>query len=335
MQHAWRRAGLFGVLCASRVPESPLHAATKASAATDNTEVMRFVGRSYRPRYGRPVQISPRYDGPAVLRIDVPVGDPSVPLVRQRRRLADILATLDDAQWTAPTRCEGWSVQDVVTHLVTVNQFWALSIAAGLAGEPTRYLAGFDPVATPAQMVDDMRGQTPAEVLARYVDTAEQLAGAVDRLDDDAWATPAEAPPGHIAVRAVALHALWDAWVHERDIALPLGLTPSVEADEVAGSLLYAAALGPAFLALTGPTRDGFLGVVATDPNVSFTVQTGTSVVVAPGPPAGDAPRLEGDAVALVDGLSFRGPLEHGLADDDLWLVAGLAEVFDVAPAPG
>ncbi len=280
------------------------------------------------------MQISPRYDGPAILRIEAPLGDPSVPLVRQRRRLADALATLGDDQWTAPTRCEGWSVQDVVMHLVTVNQFWALSIAAGLAGEPTRFLTAFDPVATPAQMVDDMRDLTPAEALARYVETADQLAAAVDGLDDEAWATLAEAPPGHIAIRAVALHALWDAWIHERDIVLPLGLSPTVEPDEVAGSLLYATALGPAFYASTGSTRQGRLGVVATDPDLSFVVEAGTSVVVVAGPAAGDAPCLEGDAVTLVEGLSFRGPLEHDLVDDDRWLLGGLAEVFDVAPAP-
>ena len=31
-----------------------------------------------------------------------PAVDPSAPLFRQRRRLADTLATFDDAQWAAP-----------------------------------------------------------------------------------------------------------------------------------------------------------------------------------------------------------------------------------------
>ena len=46
-----------------------------------------------------------------------------------------------------------------------------------------------------------------------------------------------------------------------------------------------------------------------------------------------DAPCLAGDAVTLVEGLSFRGPLDHALADEDRWLLGGLAEVFDIAPA--
>ena len=42
----------------------------------------------------------------------------------------------------------------------------------------------------------------------------------VDGLDDAGWATVAEAPAGLIPVRLLALHALWDCWVHERDIVL-------------------------------------------------------------------------------------------------------------------
>lgn len=275
------------------------------------------------------MEITPRYDGAPILRIDVPIDDPSVPLVRQRRRLADIVASLDEDQWAAPTRCDGWSVQDVVMHLITTNQFWTLSITAGLAGEPTQLLRGFDPVATPAQMVDGMRAMTPSEVLDRYVETVDRLAGAVDGLDDAAWATPAEAPPGHIATRAVALHALWDAWIHERDIAMPLGLAPVVIDDEVVGSLLYAAALGPAFLASVGSTRSGTLRVVATDPDLAFVVESGATIRVTNGPADG-APCLTGDAVAMLEGLSFRGPLDHRLAEEDVWLLGGLADVFDV-----
>ena len=259
--------------------------------------------------------------------------DPSLPVMRQRRRLRDILATLDDDQWAAATRCDAWSVQDVITHLITTNQFWTISISAGRAGEPTRYLATFDPVATPAQMVEGMRAMSSADVLARYVDTVDALGDVMDGLDEDGWSTLGEAPPGHISLRCLALHALWDAWIHERDIALPLGLTPTVEADEVAGCLLYAAALGPAFYSSNGSSRRGTLGVKATDPDVSFVVESGPSVVVAPGPAPAGAPCLTGDAVALVEGLSFRGPLDHGLAEDDVWLLGGLAEVFDVAPA--
>ncbi len=273
--------------------------------------------------------ITPRYEGPAVLQVDRPATDPAAPLLRQRRRLADELAGLDPEQWAAPSRCEGWSVQDVVAHLIGTNQFWALSISSGLAGSPTRYLASFDPVVTPRQMVDGLRGQTPDEVLAGFVQSNDVLAGALADVKDGAWSTPAEAPPGHIAIHAVVLHALWDSWVHERDVLLPLGIACVEEPDEVTGSLRYAAALGLALLAAGGSERVGWLAVEATDPELRFVVEAGTTAVVHDGAARPGAACLRGPAVDLVESLSFRVPFDHELDDADRWLLGGLAVVFD------
>ena len=275
------------------------------------------------------MQLTPRYGEPAVLDVQPGFGDAATPLLRQRDRLAATLAGLDADQWAAPSRCAGWSVQDVITHLVTTNQFWAFSVRSALDGRPSRLLATFDPVASPAEMVAASRSRTSGEVLGAFVDTNAALSEAVAAVGDDGWSTPGEAPPGHVALHAVALHALWDAWVHERDVVLPLGLAPVEEDDEVAGCLAYAAALGPTFAATRGKTRRGTLAVRATDPDVHLVVEAGETVVVR----TGDAPAgglcLSGPAVDLVDALSFRAPLPCPVPEADRWLLAGLAEVFD------
>jgi uncharacterized protein (TIGR03083 family) len=256
-----------------------------------------------------------------------------VPLIRQRRRLGETLAELDQAQWASPSRCEAWSVQDVVTPLLSTNQFWAASIASGVAGTPTRFLATFDPVKTPAALVDGMRTLSPADVLAQYVETVDALAAAVGDVSDDAWSRPAEAPPGHIELRGVALHALWDAWIHERDIGVPLGLTQPAEEDEIQASLVYAAAIGPALVAAAGSTRRGKLGVAAHDPQSSFVVEAGPTVTVRPRHDEEVADvELRGDAVDLIEGLTFRAPLEQAVPPAHSWLLGGLAEVFDLTP---
>jgi uncharacterized protein (TIGR03083 family) len=273
--------------------------------------------------------LTPRYDEPSFFRLDLPLGDPAVPLLRQRRRLASVLDQLDDEQWAVASRCEGWSVQDVTAHLVSTNQFWAFSIGAALRGEPTRFLATFDPVTSPVELVDAARSQSPAEVLDRFVETNEAIADAIARLDDDGWSTLGEAPPGHVPLRAVALHALWDSWTHERDIVLPLGLDPVEEPDEIIGCLGYGAALSPAFAVARGSTRRGAIAVDATDPGVRFVVDVGESVVVHAGDTPADALRLTGPAVELTEALSFRVPLPCPVADDHQWLLDGLAEVFD------
>jgi uncharacterized protein (TIGR03083 family) len=277
------------------------------------------------------VRLTPRYGPDPILRIDLPLGDVATPLLRQRARLRDLLVNLDDAQWANPSRCEGWTVQDVTAHLAGTNQFWAVSIAAGVSGAPTTYLAEFDPVTTPEQMVAAVRSESPAATLDRYVESNAALATVVTGLDDDGWSALAEAPPGHVPMTGVVLHALWDSWIHERDIALPLGLAPAEEADEVAGCLAYAAALGPGFLAMQGSTGRGVLDVRATAPDVTFVVEAGSTVVLRESPGPEDAAVLAAPAVELVEALSFRAPLDDVVPDAARWMTAGLAEVFDVA----
>jgi uncharacterized protein (TIGR03083 family) len=277
------------------------------------------------------VLLTPLYDK-AFLRLELPLGDPSEPLLRQRRRLAALLAELDDAEWAAPSRCEAWSVQDVVSHLVTTNQFWAFAVGAARAGAPTRVLATFDPVASPAEMVAAVRSQGPADVLAQFVEGVDALAAAVEGLDADGWAMPGEAPPGHVPLSAVALHALWDSWVHERDILLPLGRPPVDEPDEIIGSLAYAAALSPAFGVGRGSTRRGAVDLAVTDPDVAFVVEVGDDVVVRLGAAPDGALRLRGPAVPVLEALSYRAPLPCAVADEHRWLFSDLAEVFDREP---
>src|SRR5882757_9046732 len=165
------------------------------------------------------MQLTPRYDGPPVIAIEVGPQDMAVPVMRQRRRLQDLLATFGEEQWAHQSRCAEWRVQDVVTHLWEVNTFWTYSIQCGLNGEPTRFLATFDPVASPAKSVGRARDRSTAEVFTAFAESNDGLAATLDSLDDDGWNTVAEAPLGHIAIRALACHALWDGWIHERDIA--------------------------------------------------------------------------------------------------------------------
>jgi uncharacterized protein (TIGR03083 family) len=277
------------------------------------------------------MQLQPRYGGDPILAVETTLDDVSVPMLRQRRRLAELLGSLDNNQWAAPTRCAGWSVQDVIAHLVGTNRFWAASINAGRAGAPTQILATFDPVATPAAMVDAVRSWCAAEALDQYVETAEMLALAVEDIDDVAWSTTiAEAPPGHVALRAVVMHACWDAWVHERDIALPLGIDAAETPDEVAVCLHYASALGPAFLASTGSGQRGRLRVVATEPDIDIIVEVGPNIVVRDTVDEDVAPTVRGRAVDLVEGLSFRTEFPP-VPDDARWMMGGLADVFEVA----
>jgi uncharacterized protein (TIGR03083 family) len=279
------------------------------------------------------VKLSPRYEGPPVLVVDGPVDDQAVVVARQRRRLEALLAELDDEEWRSPSRCDGWSVQDVVAHLVGVNAFWEASVAVGLAGSPSRVLAAFDPAAHPPLMIEPMRALGPQEVLDQLVQSDDGFLEALARLDDAGWSTTAESPAGHVEIRYLAQHALWDGWIHERDIALPLGRIPVREPDEIASCLRYAVAIGPALAASHPGTVSGCLGVSATDPALELTVDVGDTIGVRDASPPPGTPCLRGDAVELVEALSVRGPLPTGAPAEWHAHLRSLATVFDTDPA--
>lgn len=274
------------------------------------------------------MQIMPRYDGPPIITVagGNEVGEA---FVRQRRRLHATLAELSDDAWRVQSRCDGWTVQDVAAHLAGVNRFWHGSITAGLAGTPTRLLAGFDPKATPAAMVDAVRSAAPAETLAEVVESGEALCDAVEALDDERWSTIAEAPAGHLPIRVLVHHALWDCWVHERDVVLPLGLAVSEDADEVMACLRFVAALGPAFALAAGTATAATLVLETTEPEACVVVEVSDHVAVHDRPAADGTVVLRGAAVDLVEALSARAPLRHAVPADHRWLVATLAEVFE------
>jgi uncharacterized protein (TIGR03083 family) len=237
------------------------------------------------------------------------------------------VASFTDEQWAHASRCEGWPSRAVISHLDSTNTFWAYSIAAGLRGEPTRFLATFDPVASPAQLVAATDGDSTSDVLDRFMASSESLVDLLASLDDADWSVLAEAPPGHLSVSAVAHHALWDSWVHERDILLPMGVSPDEEADEIAASLRYVAALGPALAVNRGTVDRGVLAVDVTGPDVSIVVEIDEQVVVRSGRAETDL-RLTGDAVELLEALSVRRPLDQPIPSASSWLLSGLSEAF-------
>lgn len=278
--------------------------------------------------------LRPRYDGPTIISMNGAPDDVLIPLIRQRRRLATLLASLTEEQWQTPSRCAAWTVRDVVAHLVTINPLYQMSAVCGLQGEPTRLMGQFDPAATPPMMVDSMGPQSPQEVLDRFTATNEEFFDAVRGLDDTDWSALAESPVGHVPIRFVCAHALWDSWVHERDITVPLGLPFTVEADEVSVSLRYIAALGPAFGMGAGRSYRGLFAVEATDPAMTFVIEVDASVHVREGAAAPGIPVLRGSAVDLVEALTSRLPLPASAPAEWRRLHNGLRETWNLTLVP-
>ena len=280
------------------------------------------------------MRLQPRYNGPPIISLDGDPAEVATPAVRQRTRMLEHVSTFSEQEWNTPSRCDGWTARDVISHLDSTNNFWLFSIASGLAGNPTEALTIFDPVATPAEMATADRDAPLDQLLERFTQSTNALVSMWTDMDADGWTALAEAPPGHLSISATTHHALWDSWIHERDVALPLGRTPAVEPDEVAASLRYAAALGPAVDLDADPSAGQTVTVGVTDPEVRFTVSVSDQVSVRTGEAPGADAQLGGDAVSALEMLSFRSPVTPDALDGVRRLGSGLAAAFGTSIDP-
>ena len=121
------------------------------------------------------------------------------PLVHaERAALAEDLAYLDAAQWTHPSLCDGWVIEDVVAHLTAAASVGPLRWLVSILG------ARFDFDLHNERRLAEHRGATPAETLERF-----------RRI-----VTSTTSPPGPAAAW------LGEVVVHAQDIRRPLGLVP-------------------------------------------------------------------------------------------------------------
>lgn len=134
-------------------------------------------------------------------------------VVEERNDLADFLETLTPEQWTANSLCEGWTVRDVVAHVVSYE-------GAG-AGELARRFT---------------RGRF---VLNRInsVSLDQQRERGTDELVD---LLRQHARPSGLTSSFGGRVALVDTLIHHQDIRRPLGLSREVPADRLRVALPFA-----------------------------------------------------------------------------------------------
>ena len=130
----------------------------------------------------------------------------------ERRDLLALAESLTPEQWAAPSLCAGWSVQDVVTHVVSFEDLPRTEMAkltVQARGNPTR--------------LNDL-------VVERTSGSTEEL---VDRLRRHLVPTGLTAQFG-------GRIALTDGLIHRQDVRRPLGLGTDVPHDRLASALTFA-----------------------------------------------------------------------------------------------
>jgi uncharacterized protein (TIGR03084 family) len=147
-------------------------------------------------------------------------------LAEQQAELSHLLAPLDEAQWHKPSRCEGWSVADVVLHLAQTNEM-AIGSAEGRFDEALAVLTEGVQTAGDVDdgadlMVRNQRGAPVQELRDRWRRSAEDLQAALRGRDPHVrvdWVA------GRLSLRTLAATRLAETWIHTGDVADALDVT--------------------------------------------------------------------------------------------------------------
>lgn len=114
----------------------------------------------------------------------------------ERTRLADLLDSLEPAEWDTPSLCARWRVRDVAAHIIGTSDY---SMAGMLVGV-IRARGDFDRLVD--RLARDQGSRPTAEIVQRY------------RTNANSRRKPPVVKP---------LDPLMDVLVHSQDIAIPLG----------------------------------------------------------------------------------------------------------------
>ena len=155
----------------------------------------------------------------------------------QQAELDGLINPVDADAWARPSRCDGWSISDVVLHLAQTNEM-ALGSLRGRFDEVLNELArDLSPTNNvddgAAMMVEHQRGASPADVYARWkggVDELQKAFWAADERDKVPWVV------GNLSAGTLCRTRLAETWIHTNDVAYGLGVTlgASPRLDEIA-----------------------------------------------------------------------------------------------------
>jgi uncharacterized protein (TIGR03084 family) len=137
--------------------------------------------------------------------------------------MAKLLADLEDADWARESRCPGWTVADVVTHVAQTNELAVASLDGTFAEVAGRF-ANDVQGPTIDDVVDGMvareRGVSSADVHRRWTSAVETLNASLAAADLHRrvpWVS------GEITVQTLAATRLAEMWIHGGDVAAAVG----------------------------------------------------------------------------------------------------------------
>ncbi|MFN2613900.1 MAG: maleylpyruvate isomerase family mycothiol-dependent enzyme [Actinomycetota bacterium] len=167
---------------------------------------------------------------------------------QDRARLLGFLQTVASAAWDTPTMCTGWSVKDVVSHLVETD----LLCGRVYRGEIAE--AGPPDNAGGIARWSALPGEAVRAALWQHGVAAQRV---LEAMTDEAWSRPIDII-GRTRVPQIARLHLVELCVHGHDITEALG-SPALWGERLPFLAEYAVRAAPhAFRSLGVPPHDAF-----------------------------------------------------------------------------
>ncbi|MFE9325788.1 maleylpyruvate isomerase family mycothiol-dependent enzyme [Nocardia sp. NPDC052278] len=152
-------------------------------------------------------------------------------LSEQWETIATLVADLDEERWHTPSPLPGWSLFDVVAHVVGTES-WLLGESPP-AHDPIRPKT--DATTLPHVRnetgvlneiwVDRLRPLSGKRLLALYRDVTDRRREALASFGDAEWQAETVSPIGKVSYGRFMRVRLFDCWMHELDIADALGVS--------------------------------------------------------------------------------------------------------------
>jgi uncharacterized protein (TIGR03083 family) len=156
---------------------------------------------------------------------DSPRTEPVVgTLLEEWAVIEDLLGGLDTTEWATSTALPGWTVHDVVAHLIGTE--------SRLAGdeEPPGSIGVTPPAhvrnaigAANEQWVRALRSEPPEAMLLRFHGVTRRRAELLSASSQEEFDAPTQTPVGIAPYRRFMEIRVFDCWLHEQDIRSAVG----------------------------------------------------------------------------------------------------------------
>ncbi|MFI2232611.1 maleylpyruvate isomerase family mycothiol-dependent enzyme [Nocardia testacea] len=150
-------------------------------------------------------------------------------LADQFDALAELVSGLDEQQWRTPSPLPGWTVFDVLSHVIGTESMLlgdkpparvaqAADVDVNTLPHVRNEIGAFNEI-----WVQRLRPRAGTELLDLYREVIGRRRAALAALDDAAWSAPSPSPIGEVPYARFMRVRLFDCWMHELDIADALG----------------------------------------------------------------------------------------------------------------